>query len=269
MSTLDEYKDKYAAQLIEALDQFQKIHAPKGFIDTAANGEALLLHLAQNDMPPTFASLEQSAKMHTPELGFKMYYSADEQALNAVRAQHTEIDLAVFDHFFSYQHIEKTPRAAAAILREMQGHSPFKKDMLELCVGRAATKGLVTFLKAPGQPGYVAGQYSDKDLRDTVDPDTVTDALGVPLPRAQPATARGEAARQYLEKLNRDAEAGRAPADQTEQHWIERAHKATGANLASTRGELTRMVVTGAGGKIDWKATALAREKMQEGIGSR
>jgi hypothetical protein len=266
MSTLDEYKDKYATQLIQALDQFQKIHAPKGFIDTKENGEALLLHLAQNNMPPTLASLEQSAQMHVAQ-GWKFYLSADEQAFNAVRAQYNADTLAIFDRWYGYQHIEKNPRTAAAILSECQGHV-VDKAFLDLALGRAASKGKVSFLRAPGQSGYIAGQYSDKNLRDEVKPEEVTDALGVPLHRAQ-NTVRGEAARQYMEKLNRDAEAGRAPADQTEQYWIERADKAAGANLASTRGELVRMIVTKPGGGIDWKATAEAREARQKGIGSR
>ncbi len=177
---LEEYKDKYAPELIAALDQFQKIHAPKGFIDTAANGEALLLHLAQNNMPPTLASLEQSVAMHTPERGFKMYYTPDEQALNAARAEYDANTLAIFDRWFSFQHIERTPRAAAAVLSECRGHV-VDKSFLDLALGRAASKGKIVFSKAPGQDGYVPGQYSNTKnenlLHDRVDPSTVTDAL--------------------------------------------------------------------------------------------
>jgi hypothetical protein len=264
MSTLEEYKEKYAPELIQALDEFHRIHAPEGFVSTVENGQALILHLAQNNMPPTLASLEQSAKMHTPELGYKMYYTAEEQAFNAVRAQYDANTLAIFDHWFSYQHIEKTPRAAAAILSECRGHK-VDKEFLDLALGRAASKGKIVFLKAPGQDAYVPGQYSGKDLKDTVKPEEMTDVFGK---RLHPTQAHGQAGEQYRAKLERDAETGRAPSEQTEQYWIERAHKATGANLASTKVELTRIVVT-ENGKISWEKTALAREKMQAGIGSR
>jgi len=267
MSTLEEYKEKYAPELIQALDEFQRIHAPEGFIDTAKNGEALLLHLAQNDMPPTLASLELSARMHTPELGFKMFYSPEEQAFNNLRAQYSAQDLQTLDHWFSYQHIERTDKAKFAILQECQGHA-VTKDALDNFLGRAASKGKIVFTKAPGQDNVIAGQYSGKDLRDTVD--KVYDALGhVVYSKETPTRQPSIAAQQYADKLKRDAESGRTT-EQTESYWKSKAEDYARSNLASTRFELSRILVTKPGTSTpDWKATAEKRKAMQDTIGSR
>ncbi len=264
--TLDEYKDKHAAQLEQVLNQFDTLYTPKGFINTKENGEALLKHLADNNMPPTLASLEQSAKMHVDK-GWKFYLTPDEQAFNAVRAGYPAETLALFDRWYSYQHIEKNPRTANAILTECRGHA-VDKAFLDLALGRAASKGLVTFSKAPDNVGYQSGQYSGKDLRDEVKPEEMTDALGNRLTRT-PRDVRGEAGKQFLASLERKEQESR-PSGHDENYWVDRAEKACGANLASTKGELRRMVITKQGTSIiDWEATAKAREQMQQNIGSR
>jgi hypothetical protein len=266
--TFEEYLDANAAQLSQSLTAFQQQELQKGFIDTTENGKLLIKALNDNGLKPTVENLVACAKAHTPELGYKFYYTADEQALNAVRAQYPADTLALFDRWYAYQHIEKNTRTEAAILSECKGHV-VDKAFLDLALGRAASKGHVTFSRAPGQESYIAGQYSGKDLRDTVKPEEMTDALGNRLHRA-PRDVQGEAGKQFLASLERkEKEQGRSTGHD-ETYWIERAEKACGANLASTKGELRRMVVTKPGTSVvDWEATAKAREAMQKNIGSR
>src|SRR5271169_1218154 len=264
MSTLEEYKEKFAPELMQALDEFQRVHAPRGFISTAENGQALILHLAQNNMPPTLASLEQSAEMHVGQ-GWKFYYTADEQALNAVRDQYDANTLAVFDAWWKFQHVQKDARSEAAVLSECRGHV-VDRAFLDLALGRSASKGKIVFAKAPGQDNVIAGQYSGKDLRDTVD--KVYDALGHLVYSKETSTRQPSiAAQQYAAKLQRDAESGRTSTD-TDAYWKSKAEDYARANLASTRLELSRILVTKPGTSTpDWKATAEKRKAMQDTIG--
>jgi hypothetical protein len=264
--TKDDYIQQHQAALYAVLTEFETREKPLGFEPPNETSEKIMEWMANNNLPPTLASVEMAVRKHV-EAGYKLYLPADETNLRNIRWQYDANTLAIFDRWYGFQHIEKNPRTAAAILTECRGHQ-VDKSFLDLALGRAASKGMVTFSKAPGQETYIAGQYSGKDLRDTVKPEEMTDALGNRLHRT-PRDVQGEAGKQFLASLERKEKEGR-PSGHDENYWIERADKACGANLASTRGELVRMVITKKGtSTIDWEATAKAREAMQKDIGSR
>lgn len=263
----EQYIEQYRAALTTVLTEFDNRERPLGFEPPNEASEKIMEWMAANNLPPTLASVEMAVRKHA-EAGYKLYLSADETNLRNVRAQYDANRLALFDRWYGYQHIVRTPRTEAAILSEARGHV-VDKERLELCLGRAASKGLVTFSKAPGQDSYVPGQYSGKDLRDEVKPEEMTDALGNRLNRTA-RDVKGEAGKQYIAKLEREREEQSRPSGHDENYWVDRAEKACGANLASTKGELRRMVVTKPGTSIiDWEATAKSREQMQQNIGSR
>jgi hypothetical protein len=264
--TFDEYLDANAVQLSQSLTAFQQQEAPKGFIDNTENGKLLIQCLLDNKMTPTVENLLACAKAHTSELGYKFYYTADEQALNAVRAQHTQAELDIFSHWYSYQHIEKNPRTEAAILSECRGHA-IDRAFLDLALGRAATKGKVTFSKAPGQDNYIKGQYSgnEKLAKEDWKPEEMLDPFGKPIVNRQ----RGIAAQQYEAKLQREAEA--RPSDQQSVAvWKAKMESLqTQANTHSQRAQLRAILVTDKNGRVDYPATCAELERAIAAQGSR
>ena len=225
-------------------------------MDSTENGKLLIKCLHENNMKATVENLLACAKAHTPERGFKMYYTPDEQAFNAVRAGYPAETLALFDRWYSYQHIEKNPRTATAILTECRGHA-VDKAFLDLALGRAASKGLVTFSKAPDNVGYQSGQYSGKDLRDSVPASEVYDCFGKKL--IQTPHKLSQQAQAVL-----DAEAQRAaqrPDVQGTEYWKDQAERAAQANNFARKLELSRIVVTNPDRTINWELTAKERKE--------
>jgi hypothetical protein len=261
----DEYIQHHKVALTQALNEFEAREHLKGFepYDEASN--KILDYLATNNMPPTLQSVETAVREHV-KAGYKLYLSADETNLRNLRAQWQNVgdSLAVFDRWYSFQHIEKNPRTEAAILTECQGHGVIDKASLDLFLGRAASKGLVTFSKAPGQDTFIPGQYSGKDIKDTVD--VVYDALGHRIYSSKDApTTRpmSLAAQQWAAKEERER-AARQPETKDTAYWQDQAERAAQAQNHARKLELSRIVITNPDRTINWEQTAKARKRMQD-----
>jgi hypothetical protein len=257
--TLDEYKDRHAAQLVEALNQFDRIHTPLGFINTHENGVALLTHLAQNNMPPTLASLEQSVKMHTSELGFKMYYSPQELSLRNMRNNFTAAELTAFDAWWRrQQHLVHTPQAETAILTQMVGRN-FTNDAFDSAAGRCSHTGQVEEHRSVH---YQTGQYSGRtDLTDTVKPEEMIDVFGRHIHKS--TTYRGSIREEYEAAVAARAERDRTP-ESNSQAEAQRESEAMRGNTYSRTDQIQKMFVTTKSGAIDWVATRDARRQIQD-----
>ncbi len=257
--TFDEYKDVNAAQLIEALNQFHKIHAPRGFIDTTENGEALLRHLAQNNMPPTLASLEQSAKLHTPELGYKFYLSPQELVLQNMRANFGEAQLAAFDAWWGRQkHLVHTPQAEASILAQLVGRV-FTNENFDSAAGRCSHTGQVEEHRSVH---YQPGQYSNRtDLKDETPLDQRLDVFGKPV--AKSTSYRGSIREQYEAAVAARAERDHTP-ESNSQAEAQREAEAMRGNTYSRTDQIQKMFITTQSGAIDWVATRNVRRQIQD-----
>jgi len=256
--TPEEYASHHGAALEAALNAFDKQETPKGFINNHANGMALIKHLADNNMSPSLESLLISAKLHTPELGYKFYLSPQELSLQNMRANFTEAQLSAFSAWWERQkHLIHTPQAETAILTQMVGRV-FSNEAFDSAAGRASHNGLVEEQRSVH---YQQGQYSGRtDLKDETPLDQRLDVFGKPV--AKTTSFRGSIREQYEAAIAAREARDHSP-QANAQAEAQRECENMRGNTHGRTAEIQKMFVT-VNGKIDWVQTRNARRQIRD-----
>ena len=255
----EEYIDLNAEQLTASLNTFQAQEVPKGFIDTHENGKLLVQCLLDNKMTPTVENLVACARAHTPEKGYKMYYSPQELSLRNMRANFTEVQLAAFDTWWARQkHLVHSPQTENAILAQMLGRV-FTNDNFDAAAGRCSHTGQVSEQSQPSR--YQPGQYSGRnDLKDEVRPEEMLDVFGKPIHKS--TTYRNSIRESYEAAVRARAERDQVP-ETNEQAEAQRECENMRGNTHSRTNEIQKCFVT-KNGQIDWVATRNVRRQIQD-----
>jgi hypothetical protein len=257
--TFDEYTNQNATTLSASLTAFEQQETPKGFISSFENGRALIQSLIDNNLLPSVENLAFVAKLHTPELGYKFYYTSQELSLQNMRSNFTAAQLTAFDAWWGRQkHLVHTPQAESSILAQMVGRV-FTNDAFDSAAGRCSHTGQVEEHRSVH---YQPGQYSNRtDLTDSVKPEEMLDVFGQPIHKS--TAYRGSIREQYEAAVAARAERDHTP-ESNSQAEAQREAEAMRGNTYSRTDQIQKMFITTQSGDIDWVATRNVRRQIQD-----